>query len=163
MNTNSSDVIKKSNEKINRLVPYGIVAFFVILTAIMGWFIWLSILSYSGLFTEHSYEKGLDFAQINKDSISHEKYPFDVLINYDGLRINVYFKGITIDNVNHIKGKLIRPVDSKQDIDLIINGYYENGVRSSVIKVPPGIWEVRLKITVAGKDHFFAQRILSEN
>lgn len=152
-----------SNEKLNRIVPYGIVAFFVALTGLMGWFIWLSFSSYSGLSTEHSYEKGLDFAQINKDSIASEKYPFSVSINYDGQRVNVYFKGIALYEISKIDGKIIRPVDSKQDQDLVLNSHYLEGVRSSPIKLTPGAWEARFKISVAGKDYFFAQRIMVGN
>lgn len=160
MHNSPSHQITNSNEKLNRIVPYGIVAFFAALTGLMGWFIWLSFSSYSGLFTEHSYEKGLDFAQINKDSIASEQYPFNVSITYDGQRVNVYFKGVSLNEISKIDGKIIRPVDSKQDQDLVLNAHYLDGVRSSAIKLTPGAWEARLKITVAGKDYLFAQRIM---
>jgi len=146
-----------------KYTPHIITALFVVLTLVMVWFISLAFHTYSGLWTTNSYEKGLDFAQINKDSLPAKAYPYNVRIDYDGTKFNVAYIGFDTQQIKTIKAYVMQPTHSEKDQEIDFQSSSLNNATSQTIKLSNGLWEIRLQIQlIDNQKYYFAKKLLIE-
>ncbi len=137
-----------------RFTPHVVVFSFIALTLIMITFITVAFKTYSGLWTNNSYEKGLDFAQINKDSLPGKAYPFNTRIDFDGSKFHVAYLGFNSSYIKDIQSYLLQPTNSAKDEIITFDNLYENGMISSPVKLNAGIWELRVQITMVDNEKY---------
>ena len=124
-------------------------AFFAFITAVNAVFITIALESFTGVTTEHTYEKGLKFNQTLEEA-RDEKYINERMeARYNGGRIEVLLKdtqGEPLDHAN-VSVRLVRPVQAGYDFDVILpavgRGLYAADVDFSL----PGQWEARISAT----------------
>lgn len=146
-----------------RYTPHVVTGLFVLLTAVMVWFIWLAFTTYSGVWTTNSYEKGLDFAQINKDSLPAKAYPYNASIHYDGAKFHVAFQEFGAMQLKSIKAYVMQPTHNEKDQVVIFATIYDREMFSDPVKLSKGIWEVRLQLEFTDNEkYYFARKFIVE-
>lgn len=147
----------RRNKSIIPYLIFGLVGLFMMLD--LG-FMYLAKVSYTGVYTDNHYKKGLNFNQIYKSEVYHDKTGWKSDVVYEnGLIIFKLFdsNGDVLSNAK-VVAKVIRPVTDKYDINLEL--FEENGQYHGKVELPlKGQWEIRIKALKNGHEYVTSQRI----
>jgi nitrogen fixation protein FixH len=145
------------------IAPYlfGLVAFFLCMDVL---FIGVAVKTFSGVYTDNSYQKGLEFDKIHNQDIYDQKLGWKAKISF-----NKEFNQITLhllDRLNFpivgakVQAKLMSPVTEVYDQGLFLNEVGEGVYKANFQPKVKGQLEVRIK-AVAGKIEFITtERVL---
>ncbi|HEU5047856.1 MAG TPA: FixH family protein [Rickettsiales bacterium] len=144
----------------DRFIPYYIALFFVMLMALIFWFVWLCIRNYPGEVVKHAYQDGLYYNQAIAHSEAQAKLGWhtDLTFNTQGKNVQTILtladkSGKPITNAE-VKAWFIRPTHAGFDqSDLAMNND-GNGHYSLKNTLPlSGEWNVHLSATCQGQNY----------
>ena len=136
---------QKSSKKIPVFI-FGLIILFMIIDFI---FITIASQTYTGLYTENYFQKGVDVDKLKNQAVYKEPSGWKGKITLDHPCTNLAFKltdhdGNPIINAQ-VTAKIIRPVTNKYDFLLDLHES-EAGIYQSAIRFPEaGQWDIRIK------------------
>ena len=146
---------------MKRLTKYGITPYLFALVAFFlcmdVFFVSLAIKTFSGVYTDNSYQKGIEFDKIHKQEIYDQKLGWKAKISF-----NSSFNQISLqlsDRLNFpitgakVQAKLISPVTAMFDQALFLNEVSEGLYKANFQPKIKGQFDVRVR-AVAGKIEF---------
>lgn len=135
--------------KSDKLIPWMFVAFFVVVAAVNGVFIYFAVHSYTGVVSEHAYEKGLAYNE------TLEKARKQVAMNiaheaaYENGVLRLVLKDADGQPLSEAKvtAHILRPVSEGLDFDVELV-HLGGGIYEVPIETPlPGRWRAELEAT----------------
>lgn len=137
---------KTGPRKSDKYIPWYFVAFFLVVFAVDGFFVYKALKTHSGVVTEHAYEAGIAFNR-TLDKAREQRL--------SGVQSKASYKdGVLIWDLKDADGRsleeaivtarIIRPVQDGYDFD--INMPYDgSGLFKATLKTPlPGQWTAKL-------------------
>jgi len=149
-----------SSKKIPVFI-FGLVIFFMIIDFI---FITIASQTYTGLYTENYFQKGVDVDKLKNQAVYKESTKWKEIVTLDFTNTNLAFKltdhnGQPIANAQ-VTAKVLRPVTNKYDF-LIELKEIEPGVYQSAIKFPEaGQWDIRIKAKHNNQEFITTKKVL---
>lgn len=147
----------------DKWIPWYIAGFFMALTALFSCFVYIAEKTYTGVVTDHAYERGLAYNEIIKDAAAQDILGFRPDIRKDGRKI--VFSLATAEGkpvqVSKAKMLLFRPVQDGMDMtaDMVL----DDGVFTAEVSPPQqGLWEVRISAETAQGPYFTSKRMRFE-
>lgn len=143
----------------DRFIPYYIVAFFVLLTCILGTFIWIAVHNYSGEVTTNPYTKGLQYNKDIANQAAQEKLGWQGNIRFETHGFDVQsFLTLTDSKGKPVTGAVaeawfIRTTQAGHDTKITL---VSNGKGNYVGKTKlfwKGVWEVHISATYNGHNY----------
>ena len=149
-----------SSKKIPVLI-FGLVILFMIIDFI---FITIASQTYTGLYTENYFQKGVDVDKLKNQLVYKESTRWKENLTLDYTNTKLFFKLTDHDGkpIAHAQviAKVIRPVTNKYDF-LIDLKESEPGVYQSIIKFPEaGQWDIRVKAKLNDHEFITTKRVL---
>lgn len=123
-------------------------------------FVYLSQITYTGVYTDNHYKKGLNFNQIYKSEIYQDQTGWKSTIDFKNNKLTFSLHDSNGQPIlgAHVVAKVIRPVTDKHDQTLPL--HEENGVYTAKLSLPlPGQWEIRVKATQNTQEYIATRRI----
>ncbi|MBF0126331.1 MAG: FixH family protein [Magnetococcales bacterium] len=159
----------KGNKRIWRLEPWptAIVLFFLVIFMVNAFFVRVSMVSWTGVVTEGSYNKGLVYNQVIKAQNAQDALGWRVTLDESGLRAGEAGRltlslwdgtGQPLRNAR-IQGILFRPVAQGMDQTFTMSEE-QPGLYGTRLPVPsPGQWDVKLQIQANDEEFRYVRRI----
>lgn len=127
-------------------------------------FIALAQKTFSGVYTDNYYQKGVDFDKINRSSIYQDKtgWKSEIMYNEDSRQVSVRLHTANGEGVSgvRVQAKVIRPVTSKFDqiLDMV---EWSPGLYGAHLDLPEnGQWEIRVKARFEGEEYISSRRFM---
>lgn len=148
--------------KSDKWIPWYFVLFFVVLAILDGIFVYLATSTQTGVVTEHSYKKGLEYNQTIAAAEVQEKLGWKGEIRFQRNAVLQYslndaggdvLRGATV----HVY--LTRPTQSGYDQVLIMQENNAGIYEVEPVLPFPGIWDVRVKAEKGGQSYQQSTRI----
>lgn len=144
----------------DRFIPYYIALFFVMLTALIVWFVWLCIRNYPGEVVRHAYQDGLYYNQTIAQSEAQAKLGWhtDVTFHPQGKEVATMLSladknGKPIKNAQVIAW-FIRPTHAGFDqTDLTLQGDGKGHYSLKNTLPLSGEWDVHISATYQGQNY----------
>jgi len=142
--------------------PLIILLFFLVLISLDSLFIYIAKSTYSGVYTENHYQKGVDFEKLNKLPIYDKNTGWKGTIKYSDLNKTITVTLVDKDKKNvelqSIEAKALRPVTDKYDFQIKLK---KNGKEySAPVNFPlKGQWEIRVKAITKAHTFIFSETI----
>ena len=158
MNTRSS--MERPFAITGRMVLIGIVAFFGIVFAVNGTFVYFALESWPGLTTRHAYNEGVEYNQVLAAAEAQAARGWKAEMSHgeagDNTALQIAMSGHDRRPLSGLQVRLeiVRPVggDSIRYVDL---SEAEAGIyRAGVPRLGPGRWQVGLVATAPGEADF---------
>lgn len=145
----------------DRWIPWYFVAFFVVLTLVLGYMVWLAVSSYPGTVSNHAYEQGLAYNK-NLQAAAAQKalgWQGKVTVAAAGAATQLHYllqgaDGQPIKDAQ-VHCWLYRPSSSKLDEKLELAPQPDGRYGATVTLPAKGVWEIRLAAQAQG--HAFQQ------
>lgn len=140
----------------SRLIPWMFVGGFAVIIAANGALVYFAQSTFSGLETEHSYDRGLDYNRTLEAAAAQEKLGWraEIVLSAEasaGHELAVSFADRLerpIDNLK-VEAHLVRPASQGMDMVLALDGK-GNGRYAAPVSLPAlGQWEIR----IVARDH----------
>ena len=145
----------------DRWIPWYIVIFFAAQFGLFGWFYHMASISYTGVVTDQSYEKGLQYNQTIAKAESQARLGWDAAITKNG-------SGVQLVLVNRDKKPLAgamvslwltRPVHGGIDQKLEMKET-QTGIYYAPVALPEkGLWEARIEARKGGHSYQAVKRM----
>lgn len=145
-------------------IPWIFVFFIGLFMLLDVAFVTLAQKTYTGVYTENYYQKGVDFDKINRQGIYKDKMGWKGEISYDAKRKIIKFtlrdhEGRLL-SVDKVVAKILRPVTHDFDQVVTLNerafGVYEVSHEFAGI----GQWDIRIKAFKDNQEFITAKRII---
>lgn len=151
-----------------RMVLIGMVAFFGVVAAVNGVFIYLSLSTFPGVETDGAYRKGLTYNQSLAEAESWRAlgWRIDLAWRNQGPDRGRFTLKLTGSDGAGLVGQevaliLRRPVHAEADRNLRLGEGKAGVYGSKIISMAPGNWDAMVRITRPGKaDFMHRQRII---
>lgn len=147
------------------IIPFlilSLVIFFMIMDFI---FIGIASKTYSGLFTENYFQKGIEQNKTKNQQVYKKSTNWNATITFDKHHNYLAFK-LSDHNKQPISNaivnaKLIRPVTAKFDFIINLKESKQPGSYESQITFPlPGQWDIRVKANFNNHEFIMTKRVL---
>jgi nitrogen fixation protein FixH len=148
-----------------RWIPWLIVAFFGVVIVANGTMIYIAVSSFTGLQTENSYVRGLEYNQVLEAERAERALGWNVTVQFEPTgdrrgRIVARAQdaaGAPLDDAI-VTARLVRPTQQGYDIQVTLAA--ESGaVYAANVELPlPGLWEIQTQITHRSEVYRTAQR-----
>jgi len=140
---------------------FGLVALAMLLD--LG-FITLAQKTFSGVYTDNYYQKGVDFDKINRQGIYQDKigWKSDIMYNEDTRQVTLRLRdanGAALAGAE-VKAKVMRPVTNKFDHLLDMTELSPGLYGAKVDFLENGQWEIRVKAQLDGKEYINSRRFM---
>lgn len=140
-----------------RVVLIWLLAFFGLIFAINGVFVYLALNSFSGLTTEHSYREGLAYnqklaAEEAERALGWQAAVETTLADVDGnVTISIVLQdrdGLPLRDLS-VSGELRRPAEDRSDRSLAFSAAGEGRYETDVVLANMGNWDLHLTAQAA--------------
>lgn len=145
----------------DRWIPWYFVAFFAVLTLVLGTMVWCAIHTYPGTVSDRAYEQGLAYNQSLQAAAAQQALGWQgkVTVTAAGGATQLHYTLLAVDG-QPIKDAqvhcwLYRPSSSKLDEKLTLAALPDGGYGATVALPAKGVWEIRLAAQAQG--HAFQQ------
>ena len=132
--------------KSDRFIPWYFVAFFVVLAAMDGTFVYLATSSHTGLVTDQAYERGLAYNETIAAAEKSANLEWQVDIELAGSDLIVRLddaEGVPVEGAM-VRAKVSRPTQEGYDFELMLS-QVAGGTYTGPITFPlDGQWDVRV-------------------
>jgi len=154
----------RQDSSADRLIPYYIVAFFVALAVLFGWFIHLARSSYTGLVTQHAYEKGVDYNATIAKAKAQEALGWQAGVTHAMDSVTL---ALTDQNGAAVTGAaaslwLFRPVQAGMDLRLPMTEEAAGHYTARVNLPQRGLWEARILVKAGEVEYQTSKRMVFE-
>ena len=132
--------------KRDRFIPLYFVAFFLVLAAMDGVFVYLATSSHTGLVTDQAYERGLAYNETIAAAEESAKLDWQADITLSGSNLILDLadaQGEPIDDAN-VKAEITRPTQAGYDIELTLSQTAGGTYTVPVVFPLDGQWDVRV-------------------
>lgn len=147
----TAKIINPTHKQIDKYIPWFFVAFFLVLTGLMGWFAWIANSSDRGVVSKRAYQNGLAYNDIIEKQRAQDALGWvaDLVITKTAanpLRADFLLldKQRTPIIDAQVQLTLIRPTQAGHDVSIMLknngNGHYTGETPLSL----PGLWEARI-------------------
>lgn len=141
-----------------RWIPWAIVAFFAVVSAVNGTMIWLAARSFPGLVTEHPYDDGLAYNHVLAAAEAQARLGWAAEVEgriVAGFTAELVARlvdrdGRPIDGAA-VAARLERPAETASDLALALAPMGDGRYRAEVLLPQIGAWDVHL--TAVRGDH----------
>jgi nitrogen fixation protein FixH len=155
-----------SHHPIDKWLPWMIVAVFIVLAIVLGWFVRTAFVSFNGVVTTHAYEQGLAYNEEIAARQVQRQSGLTPLVNLTPLgdnRVRIVLQVKTaaykIAAVSSATAKIIRPTRAGLDQTLVLRA--RASAYEAEIQLPArGVWDVVVTATVAGVRLQTVQRLV---
>lgn len=143
----------------DKYIPIAFLAFVILFMLLDFMFVYLAGATYTGVYTENYYQKGIDFDKINRQSVYNDKTGWLGEISYKDGYIAFTLRDNTgnLIKVEQVIAKVMRPTTHEFDqitkLDEVGIGKYQ--VRHEFDEL--GQWDIRVKAR-SGKDEYVTSR-----
>lgn len=150
----------------DRFIPWYFVAFFVVLTIVLGTLVWIALHDFPGTVTDQPYERGLAYnktLQATAAEVALGWHGKIVLSPADGgYRIHYDLRGADGQPLKDatVQCWFYRPSNSKLDQKLALTAQSDGSFAATVPLPVKGVWEVRLAARAGGHDFQQSERIV---
>ena len=150
------------NRKKIQLIPYYFVLFFIFIIILDSIFVYLAFSSHTGLVSENSYEKGLNYNDIISQKEKQDKLNWITVTKIENK--NLIFQIKSEDNIDfsnaEIKAKFSSPLNDKNDFEKILILTKKNIFSSHIIFPHKGLWDVGIFVNLDSNFYQNNQRFL---
>ena len=151
-----------SNKKKSSYIPIYFIAFILTFVAIDAIYICVAKNTYSGVYTDDHYQKGIDYSKANSKGIGvigDEDMDFEKRVEGSKVIFQLQDKNGSAVKFNDLKVKAIRPTSKKYDT--IIRPTKNSGSRFELdfSDFLNGQWEVRIKFKMDEGEFYRKYRI----
>lgn len=150
----------------DRWIPWYFVAFFVVLTIILGNFVWLALRDFPGTVSDKAYEQGLAYNSTLHASATQAALGWHGVITVAPKAGQVIVRyqlqqadGVAIKNAV-VQGWLYRPTNSKLDQKFTLLPLADGSYQTQLTVPVAGVWEVRLATQAAGQAFQQTERVV---
>lgn len=153
----------------DRIIPWYFVAFFAVITLILGGMVVIAFRTQTGVVTKHPYEQGLTYNKIIAAKEAQDNLDWKGEINF---KETTQQSGNLVFSLKDKSGKpiipdevvasIIRPANEK--MDLKVNMSKDNaGIFSADVNFPAnGLWEIRIYATKGIDNYQISKRMVLE-
>lgn len=126
----------------NKYILFAFLGFFGVVFIVDAFFIHMALKTQTGVVSERTYEKGLNFNQTLSEAKAQPSLNDRVTFKNNILRWNLNDKAINNADVN---ARIIRPIQAGHDFDIkLVN--QGDGIYEARLDLPfKGLWEAKLK------------------
>jgi nitrogen fixation protein FixH len=146
-------VVPRAESRLSRgrWIPWLFVAGFLVIIAVNGVLVWVAIGTFSGLETDHPYERGLDYNRTLEAAREQQARAWQVSLDVvpsTGRRVSVVAsfldgRGRPIDGLT-AEAEFVRPVRADDDVAAVLAGEGA-GRYGAELELPlGGVWDVEL-------------------
>lgn len=147
----------------DRLIPWYIVLFFVVLTFVFAGFTYIAQKTHTGLVTDQAYEKGLAYNRTIENARAQDALGLISVIEYKNGKVlfNLKDRNGQIVADAKVTAVFFRPVHDGMDMSVDMTA--RDGIYSALISLPErGLWEVRVHAVTPAGDYQSSRRIVIE-
>lgn len=154
-------------KKSKSVIPYIIFAAILSYVLLDLVFIYIADYTFTGVYTDNYYQKGVDFSRLNKQGMYQDKTGWKSTIVYNTKSNQVVFNlhnhlGQPITGAI-VQAKVMLPVAKKYDSLFVLRedkpGVYKGGFRFLF----PAQWDIRVKASYEGKEYIATKREFVKN
>jgi nitrogen fixation protein FixH len=133
-----------------RFIPWMIVAFFVLLTILLGNFVWIAISTNPGLVTEDAFKKGLAYNTIIDAQKKQDALGWQTTTAVSGTFAQAKISFTLLDkhkrpiNDAVVEATFVRPAAKAKDIKLSLSHVGKGVYKGDVMLPAQGLWEVHV-------------------
>ena len=140
---------------------FSLIAFFMLLD--LG-FIALAQKTFSGVYTDNYYQKGVDFDKINRQGIYQDEigWKSEIMYNEDSRQVSLRLRdanGRALAGAK-VQAKVMRPVTNKFDHLLDMTELSSGLYGAKVDFLENGQWEIRVKAQFNGQEYINSRRFM---
>ncbi len=147
----------------DRLIPWYIVLFFVVIAVVDGIMVTIAIRTQPGVVTDHPYEKGIAYNNVIKEAEDQASLNWKGDIDYNSKTSVISFslhdtsgKLIIADNVT---ANITRPTKQGMDFDIELSQSPDGVFQKEVAFPVKGLWELRVYAEASGRTYQQSKRI----
>lgn len=145
-------------ERSNRIIPWLIVLFFVVIALVDGIMVTLAVKTHTGLVTDHPYERGLAYNDVLAADALQQSTGWHSDIHYDGsLHFTLYDKAGNVITPALATAHITRP--TQDGMDFTVN--LKHGKADMHFPLN-GLWKIRINAEHDGIYYQKAKRIVIE-
>ena len=136
---------------------------FGVVFAVNGVFIWLALSTWSGLVTDHPYEKGLAYNQTLQEAKAEAALGWHSEFDFKNHRLLVRFHdhaGMALDRLR-VEARFVRPASDGADQVLPLEATGNGGYAGSVTLPLPGQWDVLITAEGRAGTYHLARRLMA--
>lgn len=163
MSASTSEPIRKS---IDKYIPWFFVAFFLVLSGLMGWFAWLANSTDRGVVSTHAYQNGIAYNHIIEKQRAQDALGWDgQLTVHKSADSPVHADFVLLDNQRapikdaQVQLTLIRPTQAGHDVTIMLSakgdGHYVGETALSL----PGLWEAHITVKSGQNTYQTSKRV----
>ena len=137
---------------------------FGVVFAVNGIFIWYALSTWSGLVTDHPYEKGLAYNQTLQEASAEAALGWHSEFEFKGHRLLVRFHdqaGMALDRLR-VQARLIRPTSDGADRIVSLEAAGNGGYGGNVTLPLPGQWDVVITAEGRAGTYHLARRLMAQ-
>jgi nitrogen fixation protein FixH len=145
------------------IVPWLFVAGFAIVIAVNGIMIWLAIASFSGLYSDHARERGVNYNQVMAEQQSRDALGWSVVPSWQadrgvlGLKVSDAGGQPLAGAVASIE--LVRPAERRAPIDVALADLGDGRFAGHVVLPERGNWDADIVIEAGGRRFALTKRL----
>jgi len=136
---------------------------FGLVFAVNGIFIWLALSTWSGLTTDHPYERGLAYNQTLQEAAAEAALGWHSELEFKNHRLLVRFhdrSGGALDRLQ-VTARFVRPTSDGADRNLPLDAVGDGGYTATVDLPLPGQWQVLVKAEGRAGSYHLARRLIA--
>lgn len=142
----------ESSGLTGRHVLWSLIAFFGLIFAVNGYFLYAAISTYSGVVANEPYRKGLEYNQrIAADARQHElgwTESLDIAATRDNLMLDLKDKnGLPVVGLKSVRAAVGRPSTNKQDVIVDLDETAPGHYTATIPKLGDGEWLLSVNAT----------------
>ncbi len=148
----------------DKWIPWYFVLFFAVFIILDAIFVYLAVSTHTGVVTDKAYEKGLAYDSLLEDSRLQKESGVQHKASYQSpvLQIELKDKNGRLIEGAKVTAKLIRPVQSGYDFELILTPV-DSGVYAAEFQAPlPGSWTAKMEAQWDGQSYRTTFRFVVE-
>ncbi len=150
----------------DKWIPWYFVAFFVGLTFLLSFFVYLSLRDFPGTVSDKAYEQGLAYNQTLQATTKQKELGWNgvVTVTPEGAQVRVRYEikqaeGVLIKDAQ-VHGWFYRPTNSKLDQKFDLQAQPDGSYQAVVTLPVSGVWDIRLATQADGHDFQQSERVV---
>ena len=152
-----------SSSTRGRFIPWVIVLFFAVLTALFAAFIYVAEQTYTGVVTEQAYEKGLAYNTTIDKADAQNQRELKATLSREKDQIVFFLKDASGRNV--AKGAVLwffRPVHDGKDKVITMQRRLDGAFIAPAVVPEQGLWELRIRAETSHGSYQMSKRMVFE-